>query len=170
MAPEKKSKYKIPEVIRPEKLADYLEIMSIAVFQASLSWALVQGKWENFKTAFDHFDPEKIANYDAEKIAELMQNEGILRSEKKINATIKNAKAILALDQKFGSFSKYLHSFNSYSELSRDMRKQFSYLGELSVYYFLFCVGEEVPDFDEWVKTIEGNHPRMKEMVEQAGF
>lgn len=52
--------------------------------------------------------------------------------------------------------------------LSRDMQKRFKYLGELSVYYLLFRVKEPVPDFDRWITTIDGQHPRMKEMVDLA--
>lgn len=128
----------IPEQIDPKSLSDYLEIMSRAVFQASLSWKLIEKSWDAFKSAFEGFDPKIVANYTDEDVERLMNFEGIIHSKKKIIATIKNAKAMLELDQQYGGFAKYLRSKSSYEELSKDMRKKFSFLGELSVYYFLF--------------------------------
>jgi 3-methyladenine DNA glycosylase Tag len=97
-----------------------------------------------------------------------MQDPGIMRSEKKILGTVENARIILEMDAKHGGFQNYLRSFNNYQSLSADIQKRFKYVGEMSVYYFLFRVGEAVPPFDPWIVTIEGDHPRMREMVEKA--
>lgn len=97
-----------------------------------------------------------------------MQDPGILRSEKKIRGTVQNAGAMLETVQKHGTFQNYLRSFDSYESLSKDIQKRFKYVGEMSVYYFLFRVGEKVPPFDPWILTIEGEHPRMREMVERS--
>jgi 3-methyladenine DNA glycosylase Tag len=158
----------IPEQIDPKGLSDYLEIMTKAVFQAGVSWALVDRKWDGFKRAFKNFDPPAIAAFNEEDIERLMSNEEILRSKNKITGTIKNAMTMLALEKEFGTFKNYLHSKNNYVDLSTDIRKRFKYVGELSVYYFLFRVKEPVPPFDDWITTIEGHHPRMKEMVDLA--
>jgi hypothetical protein len=158
----------IPEQIDPKGLSDYLEIMTKAVFQAGVSWALVDKKWDGFKRAFKNFDPSLVAAYDESDIEQLLSNEEILRSKNKIVGTIKNAQTMLALEKEFGTFKSYLHSKNTYTDLSTDIRKRFKYVGELSVYYFLFRVKEPVPPFDDWIKTIEGHHPRMKEMVDLA--
>lgn len=164
---ESKSTKNIPKKIEAHSLSDYLEIMSIAVFQASVSWALILNKLDNFRNAFDKFDPSRVSNYDEEKIESLMQDAGILRNEKKIRATITNAKTMLSLAEEHGSFPNYLHSFKSYELLAKDMKKRFKFFGDLSVYYFLFRIGEPVPDFNKWIETIPGEHPRMREMVEQ---
>jgi DNA-3-methyladenine glycosylase I len=158
----------IPEQIDPERLNDYLEIMTKAVFQAGVSWALVDSKWDGFKRAFKNFDPSLVAAFDEKDIERLMADGEILRSKNKIAGTINNAKMMLALEKEFGSFQNYLRSKKTYVDLSADIRKRFKYVGELSVYYFLFRVKEPVPPFDDWIKTIEGDHPRMKEMVDLA--
>jgi 3-methyladenine DNA glycosylase Tag len=158
----------VPGKIVPSKLADYLEIITIAVFQAGTSWAMVRNKWPNFRKAFAEFDPIAVSKFDQTDIDRLMQDTGILRSEKKIRGTIDNASALLALDSKYGSFQSYLRSFDGYDQLSADLQKRFKYLGEMSVYYFLFRVSEKVPPFEPWILTIEGDHPRMREMVEKA--
>jgi 3-methyladenine DNA glycosylase Tag len=158
----------IPEQIDPTGLNDYFEILTKAVFQAGVSWALVDKKWPAFKLEFADFNPQRVAGFSAADVERLMQNEGILRSQKKILGTIKNAQMLLELEEQCGSFKNYLGSKSSYEELSKDMRKRFKYLGELSVYYLLFRVKEPVPDFDQWITTIEGHHPRMREMVDLA--
>ncbi len=158
----------IPRKIVPSKLADYLEIMTIAAFQAGVSWAMVRNKWPNFRKAFADFDPKTVAQFRDADIKRLMEDPGILRSEKKIRGTVENARIVLEMQDKHGSFQNYLRSFDSYESLSRDIQKRFKYVGEMSVYYFLFRVGEDVPPFDPWILTIEGEHPRMREMVERA--
>lgn len=158
----------IPEQITPEKLGDYLEIMSKAIFQAGLSWSQIDKSWDGFLKAFDDFDPARVAKYDESDIERLMSDPGVVHSRKKIVATIANAQTILDLDKRHNGFANYLRSKSSYEELSKDLRKKFKFLGELSVYYFLFRVKEPVPVFEEWIQTVEGHHPRMREMVEHA--
>jgi Methyladenine glycosylase len=158
----------IPDRITPNKLADYLEIMTIAAFQAGVSWAMIQNKWTNFRAAFADFDPAVVAKFKQSDIDRLMQDPGIMRSEKKIKGTIENARAMLEMQAEHGSFQNYLRSFSNYGELSADIQKRFKHIGAMSVYYFLFRVGEDVPPFDPWIVTIEGEHPRMREMVEKA--
>lgn len=158
----------IPEQIVPAKLADYLEIMTRAVFQAGVTWAQIDRTWDEYRAAFESFEPRVVAQWGEGDIERLMQFPGIMHSRKKIAATIKNAKTILELDEQYGGFQNYLHSKSGYEELGKNMKKRFSFMGELNVYYFLFRIKEPVPEFEEWVKTIEGHHPRMREMVEAA--
>jgi hypothetical protein len=158
----------IPDKIVPQRLADYLEIMSMAVFQAGTSWALIRNKWPAFRQAFSDFDPQKVSLYGAKDVSRLLEDPGIVRSEKKITGTIQNAKVMLRLEKEHAGFINYLRSHKSYKALSADINSKFKYVGELSVYYFLFRTGESVPPFDEWISTIEGHHPRMKEMVDKA--
>ena len=158
----------IPEQIDPNCLSDYLEVMTRAVFQASLSWKMIEKSWAAHIAAFKNFDPSLVACFSDEDIEELMKFEGIIHNKKKIIATIKNARTMVELDKQYHGFQNYLRSKSSYEELSKDMRKRFSFLGELSIYYFLFRVKEPVPEFEKWISTIEGEHPRMREMVEAA--
>ena len=158
----------IPKQIDAEKLADYLEVMTRAVFQAGVSWAMIDNKWDGFRKAFAEFDPVKVANFTAEDIDRLCNDASIMRSKNKIIATVNNAKALVAADSEFGEFKKYLRSKKNYKELAADLKKRFKYMGDMNAYYFLFRVKEEVPDFEKWIVTIDGEHPRMREMVELA--
>ena len=146
-------------------LADYLAVMSRAVFQAGLSWAAIDRQWVALYDAFDGFDPRKVARYAENDVARIMATPGVLHSEKKIHVTIANAKALLELDRPEGGFRKYLRSHKSYDALVKDLKHRFSHVGDISAYYFLYRVGEEVPPFARWIKTVDGEHPRIREMV-----
>lgn len=154
-----------PEKIHASEPGQYLEIMTRAAFQAGLSWQQIDGKWDNFRKAFRDFDCLKVAEMTEDDVERLAQDEGIIRSRAKIQGTIDNARSLLELERTYGSVRSYMRSFGSYKELSADLQKRFKHLGELSVYYLLFLVGEDVPPFEEWSKTVAGKHPRMKEMV-----
>lgn len=156
----------VPKKITPTKLGDYLEVMTRAVFQAGVSWAQIENSWPAYCDAFERWDIQKVATFKEKDVERLMQFPGVMHSKKKIVGTIKNANAIIAADREFNGFKNYLNSKSSFDELSKDMKKRFSFLGELSAYYFVFRVGGPVPDFDTWIKSIDGDHPRMREMVE----
>lgn len=87
------------------------EFLILEGFQAGLSWRTVLYKRENFRLAFDDFDPQKIARYDDEKINRLLQNSGIIRNRLKIEASVKNARAFLSIQEKYGRFSDYIWRF-----------------------------------------------------------
>ena len=87
------------------------EMLILESFQAGLSWECILNKRKAFEEAFDHFDAQKISKYEANKIEELMQNKGIVRNRRKIEASIQNAKIFLSIQQEFGSFSNYIWSF-----------------------------------------------------------
>ena len=87
------------------------ELLNLEGAQAGLSWSTVLKKRESYRLAFDHFDPEKIARYDAHKVAELLANPGIIRNRLKVAATIGNAKAYLALQANGQSLSGFLWQF-----------------------------------------------------------
>lgn len=158
----------VPDVIEHPELSDYLDVMTRAVFQAGLSWASIGKNWQHYRTAFDGFDPSKVASYTEGDVDRLMRAEGVLHSARKIRATIANAAAIVELDRTHAAFAKYLQSFPDYGHLASDFKKRFKFMGDMNVWYFLFRVHEPVPQFEHWVKTIPGDHPRMKEMVEKA--
>ena len=87
------------------------EFLLLEGFQAGLSWGTILHKRENFRRAFDEFDPDKIAHYTDEKIADLLSDPGIVRNRLKVNAAISNARACLCVKEEFGSFSAYLWQF-----------------------------------------------------------
>ena len=138
------------------------EFIILESFQAGLSWITILKKRENFRNAFDNFNYKKIANYDEKKIAELMQNAGIIRSELKIKSAISNAKAFLKIQQEFGSFSKYIWNFTNgkpivnhpktvidvpattilSESISKDLKKRgFKFVGPTIVYAYMQAVG-----------------------------
>ena len=87
------------------------EFLILEGAQAGLSWETILKKRENYRKAFDHFDPAKVARYDARRAAKLMNNDGIVRNRLKIAATIQNAKSFLAVQREFGTFDRYLWQF-----------------------------------------------------------
>ena len=125
------------------------EMFVLEGFQAGLSWITILNKRENFREAFDSFDPKKISNYGLIDIERLLKNKGIVRSRIKINATINNSKLYNQIFSKNGSFSDFLWYFvdgkpiinhvkslsdiQSQTELSIMISKEFKRLG------FKFC-------------------------------
>lgn len=141
-----------------KKLYEYLFLEAM---QAGLSWLIVLKKREFFREAFSNFDYKKIAKYTEDDIEVLMQNENIIRSRKKIEAMIKNAKAFMEIQKSYGSFDKYIWSFtdnktifidrkdeekiakNELSDkISKDLKKRgFLFLGSVTVYSFMQAIG-----------------------------
>ncbi len=158
----------IPGVIDPASPADYLRVMARAVFQAGVSWKQIAARWMAYERAFDAFDPQRVAAYGEADVERVLDTPGVMRTRRKVLATIDNAKALLALESEFGGVAGYLRSHATYPALVKDFRKRFAFMGEMNVWYFLFRVGEPVPRFESWVATIDGDHPRMREMVELA--
>jgi DNA-3-methyladenine glycosylase I len=87
------------------------EFLILETFQAGLSWITILRKRENFREAFDNFDYQKIAVYSEEKIADLMQNSGIIRNGAKIRAAVTNAQAFMKVQEEFESFSDFIWNF-----------------------------------------------------------
>jgi DNA-3-methyladenine glycosylase I len=89
----------------------FFEFLLLEGAQAGLSWSTILKKRENYRAAFDNFDPNKIAGYSEDKIQQLLQNPGIVRNRVKVRATVTNARAILAVQDEFGSFDTYIWRF-----------------------------------------------------------
>lgn len=87
------------------------EFLVLESAQAGLSWLTVLKKRENYREAFDNFDPRKVACYDDIKIDELMQNSGIIRNRRKIEAAVNNAAKFLEIQEEFGSFDRFIWQF-----------------------------------------------------------
>ncbi|MDN6615340.1 MAG: DNA-3-methyladenine glycosylase I [Enterococcus sp.] len=130
--------------------------------QAGLSWQTILNKMENFDQAYDQFDIEKVARYDEELVASLMQDAGIIRNRRKIEAAIINAQKVLEMQAEGLSFSDYLWGFVDHqvvdnkisavseipakTELSdtiaKDLKKRgFKFVGSTTIYAFLQAVG-----------------------------
>jgi DNA-3-methyladenine glycosylase I len=87
------------------------EFLILEGMQAGLSWLTILKKRENFRAAFDDFDPQKVARYNARKIERLLNDPGIIRNRLKVHAAVTNAKAFLNVQEEFGSFDAYIWRF-----------------------------------------------------------
>ena len=146
-----------PKQITPTKRADYLEILTKTAFEPGLNWSVIERKWPGFQAAFHQFDPATVANLSPDEIDALATDERIVRSRKKIEATVHNAQAMIAAEQEYGSFKKYLEAMGGFEATVKDMRKRFKFVGDFGAYYFLYAVGEPVPEHHEYrAKLLEG--------------
>jgi len=87
------------------------EFLILEGAQAGLSWHIVLKKRENYRAAFDQFDPERVARYTPAKINKLLANPGLIRNRLKIASAVRNARAFLAVQEEFGSFDRYIWRF-----------------------------------------------------------
>jgi len=138
------------------------EFMVLDAFQAGLSWSTILKKRDNFRAAFNNFEPEIIAKYNQDKINNLLQDAGIIRNKAKVNAAVKNAKAFLEVQKEFGAFDKYIWQFvgnqpiiNKWKKMaeipaktpeaeamSTDLKKRgFSFVGPTICYAFMQAAG-----------------------------
>lgn len=138
------------------------EFLILEGAQAGLSWETILNKRENYRRAFDGFNVVKIARYDRGKVRDLLRNPGIVRNRLKIDSTISNAKAFLAVQKEFGSFDRYIWQFvggkpkvNSLRSsrhlpatsvesdaMSKDLKRRgFRFVGSTICYAFMQAVG-----------------------------
>jgi len=135
-----------------KNIDEYLEHLSKGVFQAGISWRVVDSKWPGIKKAFHGFKVERVARMTDREIDALAKDERVIRSRPKIAAVVHNAGEILALERD-GGFKKHLRSFGEYEELAKDLKKRFKFVGDSGVYHFLWTVKEPVPDWRAWSKA-----------------
>ena len=110
--------------------------------QAGLSWDTILAKRENYRRAFAGFDPAKVARYGARDRRRLLGDAGIVRHAGKIDAAIVNARGVLALKGEFGSFAKYVWSFDDAKALSQDLKRRgLRFVGPTTIYAFMQAVG-----------------------------
>jgi 3-methyladenine DNA glycosylase Tag len=142
-----------PKQIRPKGLADYLEVLSKIAFEAGLSWRVVDAKWDDIRRAFHGFDPERVARMTPRAVDKLLDDDRVIRSRSKIEATIDNAETLLALAKEHKGFKRYLRSHDDFESTVKDLRKRFKFLGDHGAYRFLWIVGEQVPSYEDWAKS-----------------
>src|SRR5215469_9950419 len=141
------------------------EFLVLEGAQAGLSWITILRKRDAYRRAFDRFDAKKIARYDRKKIRSLLADPGIVRNRLKIEGTVKNARAFLAVQKEFGSFDRYVWSFVGgvkatplasrpkalgdllpktpvSDAMSKDLKKRgFTFVGSTICYAFMQAVG-----------------------------
>jgi DNA-3-methyladenine glycosylase I len=136
------------------------EFLVLEGAQAGLSWSTILKKRDNYRKAFAGFDPTKVARFSASRVAGLMKDEGIVRNRLKIESTVTNAQAFLAVRKEFGSFDRYVWRFvggkplrnarrkaapartAESDALSKDLqRRGFRFVGSTICYAFMQAVG-----------------------------
>lgn len=118
------------------------EFLILEGAQAGLSWDTILAKRENYRKAFDGFDPRKVARYGAAKKRQLLGDAGIVRNRAKIESAVLNARAFLEVQKEFGSFSDYLWRFTDAGALSKDLKRRgFKFVGTTIMYAFMQAVG-----------------------------
>jgi len=137
------------------------ERLMLECFQAGLSWETILNKRENFRSAFEGFDPHRVASYGRDERERLLADPGIVRHRGKIDAAIANAQAFLRVQEEFGGFGRYAWSFVGGKPLrrkheggtlpsrppesdafSKDLKKRgFTFVGSTTVYAFMQSVG-----------------------------
>jgi DNA-3-methyladenine glycosylase I len=140
----------------------HFEFLVLESAQAGLSWLTILKRRQNYRKAYDDFNAEKVAAYDEAKVEELMNNPGIIRNRRKIEASINNAQRFLEIQKEFGSFDHYLWSFVDNKQvknhwqtndevpantelsdkISKDLKKRgFKFIGTTIMYSHLQAVG-----------------------------
>jgi len=140
----------------------HFEILALSGAQAGLNWSLVLKKREGYRRAFDKFDPAKVASYSERDIEKLISNPEIIRNRQKIEAAVRNARALLAVQEEFGSFDSYCWRFvdgqpklNRWKTMrqipattpesdafSKDLKNRgFSFVGSTIVYAYMQAAG-----------------------------
>ena len=138
------------------------EFLILEGAQAGLSWETILNKRENYRAAFSGFEAQRVARYDARKVAQLLKNPGIVRNRLKIASAVRNAQALLRVQKEFGSFDRYVWQFvngqprvNSWKShrrvpartaesdaMSKDLKKRgFNFVGSTICYAFMQAVG-----------------------------
>lgn len=137
------------------------EFICLEGAQAGLSWETILKKRENYRRAFDDFDPAAIANYGPQKIRQLLSDSGIVRNRLKITSVVKNAHACLSIREEFGTLNRYLWQFAppkpgraprtlkdipartaDSDHMSKELKKRgFSFVGSTICYAFMQAVG-----------------------------
>jgi DNA-3-methyladenine glycosylase I len=150
------------------------EMLILEGAQAGLSWATILKKRENYRAAFNRFDPKKVARYDEAKVQELLENAGIVRNRLKIAAAVQNAKAFLDVQKEFETFDKYIWRFVDHKPIqnarkslkdvpaktaqsdamSKDLlRRGFKFVGSTICYAYMQAIGmvnDHVVDCFRW--------------------
>ncbi len=138
------------------------EFLVLEGMQAGLSWSTILKKRENFRRAFEGFDPARVAGYSPKEIDRLLRDEGIVRNRLKLEAAVDNARKFLSVQEEFGSFDRYIwqfiggkpirHRFRSVSEvpattpesdlISSDLKRRgFKFVGSTIIYAHMQATG-----------------------------
>jgi DNA-3-methyladenine glycosylase I len=147
------------KVAAPKNDSEYLDRLSKAVFTAGLNWRMVENKWPDFRKAFARFSPARVSKLSEREIRALMKNSGIVRNEKKIRATVQNARTVLELEKEYDSVKGYIDSFGKKEiELQKDLQERFEHVGPSTARTFLWMAGYPLTPTKEEKMWMKGHH------------
>jgi predicted dinucleotide-binding enzyme len=128
----------------PEDPAFFLEHLSRSVFEAGISWRVVEGKWDGIREAFHGFDPAQVAAMPPAEIAAVENDSRVIRNKAKIRATVENAREVLTILDAYGSIRGYLVSFSDAGATAADLRRRFKFLGDTGVWRLLTSASRDI--------------------------
>jgi 8-hydroxy-5-deazaflavin:NADPH oxidoreductase len=128
----------------PDDPAFFLEHLSRSVFEAGISWRVVEAKWDGIREAFHGFDPAQVAAMPPAEIAAVENDSRVIRNKAKIRATVENAREVLAILDEYGSIRGYLASFSDAAAAAADMRRRFKFLGDTGVWRLLTSASRDI--------------------------
>jgi DNA-3-methyladenine glycosylase I len=118
------------------------EFLILEGAQAGLSWDTILRKRERYRTVFAQFDPQKVARFSDARVQRILADPGIVRNRLKVYGTVQNAKAFLAVRSEFGTFDKYIWSFEDATAMSKDLKKRgFTFVGPTICHAFMQATG-----------------------------
>lgn len=129
----------------PKDLSGYLDALARVMFQTGISWRVVNAKWPGIRAAFNDFDPQRVATVTTADIDRLMGDTRVIRNRRKLEAVVANARTMLTLDGQHDGFGRYLDSLGDYETTRKELRKRFSFLGDVGTWWFIWSVGRRVP-------------------------
>ncbi len=128
----------------PDDPAFFFEHLSRSVFEAGISWRVVEGKWDGIRDAFHGFDPAQVAAMPPAEIAAVENDSRVIRNKAKIRATVQNAREVLAILDEYRSIRGYLASFPDAGAAAADMRRRFKFLGDTGVWRLLTSASRDI--------------------------
>ena len=128
----------------PDDPAFFLEHLSRSVFEAGISWRVVEAKWDGIREAFHGFDPVQVAAMPPAEIAAVENDSRVIRNKAKIRATVENAREVLAILDEYGSIRGYLASFPDAGAAAADLRRRFKFLGDTGVWRLLTSASRDI--------------------------
>ena len=132
----------------PKELSGYLDAMARVVFQAGMSWRVVDAKWPGIREAFHGFEPARVARINTKEIERLMGDTRVIRNRKKLEAIASNSRRMIELDTEYKGFRRYLDSLGDFETTKKEIHKQFAFMGDTGTWIFLWSVGRKVPEHD----------------------
>lgn len=142
-----------PRTITPTGPSDYFEVLTRAVFNAGLSWRVVDAHWPALADAFADFDPEVVAGYDEQDVERLIADDRLIQSHNKLAATPVNARTFVDLAAAHGGFPRWLETFDDYDARERALKKAFKFIGEFGAYWSMYTWQSPVPDYRDWCES-----------------